>query len=138
MPFLQQNLRTSLSMNMDDMKKEAAIAANTIDINWEQLDNPKYRKDFETVLQRAEQFIPELETLYGKLTSGKSVITDDDTPLDFTDVEKYSSMIEEELFNGYILQELYHKYKMVNAVIAADEKQTPLDKYPPDQLDFFS
>lgn len=114
-------------MNLDDMKKEAAIAANEIQINWESLDdNPDYRKEFETVLKRAEQFIPELENLYGKLTNGKSVITEEDTPLDFTDVEKYSSLVEEELFNGYVLQELYHKYKMVNAVMKA-----ALDNPPP-------
>jgi hypothetical protein len=124
----------SLTMNMDDIKKEAALAANTIDINWEQLDNPTYRKDFENVLKRAQLLIPDLESLYLKLSSGKSVLLPDEpTSLSFEDTEKYREIVEEELFNGYILQELYHKYESINAVMKA-----ALDNPPPDQLDLFS
>ena len=118
-------------MNMDDIKKEAALAANTIDINWEQLDNPTYRKDFENVLKRATLLIPDLESLYLKLSSGKSVLLPDEpTSLSFEDTEKYRNIVEDELFNGYILQELYHKYESINAVMKA-----ALDNPPPDQLD---
>ena len=39
-------------------------------------------------------------------------------------------IVEDELFNGYILQELYHKYESINAVMKA-----ALDNPPPDQLD---
>jgi hypothetical protein len=126
-------------MTLDSIKKEAAIAANEIQLNWESLDNPKYRKDFEMILERAEQFVPELEVLYAKLTSGKSVmLPDEDTSLSFEDVEKYSSLITEELFNGYVLQELYHKYKMVNAIIDADKSNPEgLDKGDPNQLNLF-
>lgn len=126
-------------MTLDDMKKEAAIAANQIQINWESLDNPKYRMDFENVLRRAEEFVPELETLYGKLTSGSSVMNPDEkTPLSYEDVEQYSGLISEELFNGYVLQELYHKYKMVNAIIEADRTNPEgLDKGDPNQLNLF-
>ena len=128
--------RGDLLMDTNQMKSEAAVAANEIQINWDAMENPKYRHEFESVLKRASNLVPELEQLYEKLSSGKSVInSDDDTPLNFTDVEKYRGLIEEELFNGYVLQELYHKYNMVNAVIAADE-QNPLDKLPPEQLDF--
>jgi len=117
-----------------DIKKEAALAANTIDINWEQLDNPTYRKDFENVLKRAQLLIPDLESLYLKLSSGKSVLLPDEpTSLSFEDTEKYREIVEEELFNGYILQELYHKYESINAVMKA-----ALDNPPPDQLDLFS
>jgi len=124
----------SLTMNVEDMKKEAALAANTIDINWEQLDNPTYRKDFENVLKRAQLLIPDLESLYLKLSSGKSVLLPDEpTSLSFEDTEKYREIVEEELFNGYILQELYHKYESINAVMKA-----ALDNPPPDQLDLFS
>lgn len=126
-------------MTLDSIKKEAAIAANEIQLNWESLDNPKYRRDFEMILERAEQFVPELEVLYAKLTSGKSVmLPDEDTSLSFEDVEKYSSLITEELFNGYVLQELYHKYKMVNAIIDADKSNPEgLDKGDPNQLNLF-
>ena len=122
-------------MNMDDIKAEAVKAANEIEIDWEQLDNPKYRADFESVLQKAKEFVPELEGLYTKLTAGKSVMNpDEDTPLEYMDIEKYTSLIAEELFSGYVLAEVYHKYEMVNAVINAD-RQTPLDKGDPNQLD---
>ena len=122
-------------MNMDDIKKEAALAANKIDINWEQLDNPTYRKDFEGVLKRAMVLIPDLESLYEKLSSGKSVTAPDEpSPLGFEDVEQYKDIVEDELFNGYILAELYHKYEMINAVMQADSS-SPLDKGDPNQLD---
>jgi len=133
-PRMSPTFSKSLTMNMDDIKKEAALAANTIDINWEQLDNPTYRKDFENVLKRAQLLIPDLESLYLKLSSGKSVLLPDEpTSLSFEDTEKYREIVEEELFNGYILQELYHKYESINAVMKA-----ALDNPPPDQLDLFS
>jgi hypothetical protein len=121
-------------MNMDDIKKEAALAANKIDINWESLDNPTYRKDFENVLKRAMVLIPDLEGLYEKLSNGKSVLLpDESTSLSFEDTEKYREIVEDELYNGYILAELYHKYESINAVM-----QAALDNPPPDQLDLFS
>jgi hypothetical protein len=107
-------------MNMDEMKAEAAYAADQIDINWTALENPEYRKDFEQVLTKAVKFVPELESLYTKLTNGKSVMNEDeDTPLGFEDVEKYSDLVAEELFNGYVLQSLYHKYTEIERVMAA-------------------
>lgn len=114
-------------MNINELKAEAVVAASEIEINWDELDNPKYRRDFERTLASASRFVPELESLYTKLTSGKSVVSpDEDTPLDFTDIEKYSQLIGEELFSGYILQEVYNKYTLIQAVINADEK-SPLD-----------
>ena len=114
-------------MNMDDIKVEAVKAASEIELNWEELDNPKYRADFESVMQKAAEFLPELEGMYTKLISGKSVMNpDEDTPLEYTDIEKYTDMIGEELLSAYILQEVYHKYTMVQAVINASENN-PLD-----------
>lgn len=122
-------------MSLDQLKQEAIREAHMIEINWEQLDNPNYRADFEHVMKRASEFVPDLESMYTKLTSGKSVLMPgEDTSLSFEDIEKYTEMISEELFNGYVLQELYHKYEMVNAVIEADNN-TPLDKGDPNQLD---
>jgi hypothetical protein len=43
-----------------------------------------------------------------------------DSPLVYTDIEKYTGLVAEELFNGYVLQEILNKYKMINAVITAD------------------
>ena len=107
-------------MDIKQIETEAAIAADQIDINWEALENPEYRKDFESVLSKAVKFIPELESLYTKLTAGKSVMNEDeDTPLGFEDVEKYSDLVAEELFNGYVLQSLYHKYTEIERVMQA-------------------
>jgi hypothetical protein len=107
-------------MNMDQLKAQAEIAADEIEINWDALENPEYRKDFEDVLNKAMLFIPELESLYTKLTSGKSVMNEDeDTPLGFEDVEKYSDLVAEELFNGYVLQSVYHKYTEIERVMQA-------------------
>jgi hypothetical protein len=107
-------------MDIKQIETEAEIAADQIDINWEALENPEHRKDFETVLSKAVKFIPELESLYTKLTNGKSVMNEDeDTPLGFEDVEKYSDLIAEELFNGYVLKSLYHKYTEIERVMQA-------------------
>lgn len=118
-------------MNMDEMKKDAAIAADNISINWKKLENPNYKADFEHTLKRAMLFVPELEGIYKKLSAGESVlIPGESTSLSYKDIEQYSSLIEEELFNGYVLQSLYHKYESINAVMKA-----ALDNPPPDQLD---
>jgi phage pi2 protein 07 len=122
-------------MNLDDMKQEAAVAANEIQIDWEMMDNPNYRADFEHVLKKAMVLIPDLESILVKLNSGTSVLfPGENTSLKFEDIEKYKQIVEDELFNGYVLQELLHKYEMVNAVITADNNG-PLDKGDPTQLD---
>ena len=105
-------------MDINQMKEDAAIAADQIDINWKKLENPQYRADFERTLKRASLFVPELEGLYLKLTKGESVLFEDEqSSLSFTDKEKYSTLVEEELFNGYVLQSLYHKYTAIENVM---------------------
>ena len=107
-------------MDINQLRADAEIAADQIDINWKALENADYRKDFEGVLQKAVKFVPELENLYTNLTSGKSVVTpEEDTPLGFEDVEQYSALIEEELFNGYVLRSLYQKYTAIENIIQA-------------------
>lgn len=107
-------------MNIDQLKEEAAIAADQIDIQWGKLENPTYKNDFERTLKRASMFVPELENLYKKLSAGESVVTThEQSPLGYEDLEKYSALVEEELFNGYILQALYHKYNAIENVMRA-------------------
>jgi hypothetical protein len=107
-------------MDIEQMKADAAIAADNIEINWKKLENPEYRADFERTLKRASLFVPELEGLYKKLTSGESVLfPDEQTSLKYDDVEKYSALVEEELFNGYVLRSLYHKYEAIENVMRA-------------------
>lgn len=107
-------------MDINQIKDAAAQAADEIDIHWEKLENPEYRFEFERVLNHAAKFVPELENLYLKLNSGSSVAFEgEESPLDFTDREKYSTLVEEELFNGYVLQSLYHKYTAIENVMKA-------------------
>lgn len=107
-------------MNIDQLKEDAALAADQIDIQWGKLENPIYRADFERTLKRASMFVPELENLYKKLTAGESVLfPDEQSSLGYEDIEKYSALVEEELFNGYVLQSLYHKYNAIENVMRA-------------------
>jgi hypothetical protein len=103
-------------MDINTLKEEAAVAADQIDIQWGKLENPTYRKDFERTLIKASAYVPE----YKKLTAGESVLNpDEQTPLSYEDLEKYSKLVEEELFNGYVLEALYKKYRAVEDVIQA-------------------
>ena len=71
-------------------------------------------------MKRASLFVPELEGLYKQLTSGQSVMfPDEQTSLKYEDIEKYSALVEEELFNGYVLRSLYHKYEAIENVMRA-------------------
>ena len=63
MPILQQDFSTGIAMNLDEMREDAAIAADQIAINWKKLENPDYKADFERTLKRAAMFVPELEGL---------------------------------------------------------------------------
>lgn len=126
-------------MRLEDIKAEAILAANKIGINWENLDDIKERHIFEQMVKRGHEFVPELESIFTKLTSGKSVLNpDDDTPLNFDDIEKYTELVSEELFNGYILQELHNKYTTIESIIHANENNpSGVDKGDPDQLNLF-
>jgi hypothetical protein len=119
--------RTGTLMNIDDLKYEAQCAASEIEIDWESLENPSYRRDFLGTLTRVREFVPELESMYNRLTNGKSVATNDETPLDYKELEKYTDLVGEELLAAYVLLEVYHKFEMVEAVINADQNN-PLDK----------
>lgn len=126
-------------MTLEDLKAEAILAANKIGINWENLDDIKERHIFEQMVKRGHEFVPDLESIYTKLTSGKSVLNpDDDTPLNPVDVEQYTMLVSEELFNGYILQELHNKYTTIESIIRANQSNPHgVDKGDTNQLDLF-
>lgn len=126
-------------MTLDDLKAEAILAANKIGINWENLDDIKERHIFEQMVKRGHEFVPDLESIYTKLTSGKSVLNpDNDTPLNPVDVEQYTMLVSEELFNGYILQELHNKYTTIESIIRANQSNPHgVDKGDTNQLDLF-
>ena len=126
-------------MTLEDLKAQAVLAASKISINWENLNDIKERNLFEQMLTRGNTLVPDLELIYNKLTSGKSVSTDDeDTPLNFKDVEEYTELVSEELYNGYILQELYNKYTTIESIIRANENNPHgVDTGDPTQLNLF-
>lgn len=104
-------------MNIKDIKTEAELEAAAFEINWDSLECPLYQKDFEDVMQMSRKFLPELESLYTKLTSGKSVRQPDTpTPLDFKEVEEYSGLVAEELYNAYVLASIYEKYTRIQSI----------------------
>lgn len=110
-------------MTVNELKVEAIRTANEYDINWDKLNDLKYRHDFVTSIEMALAELPTIETLYEKLISGKSVVTpDEDTSLPLDELEEYQMVVAEELAEAYVLQEILHKFNMVEAVIKADRE----------------
>lgn len=104
---------------LDEIRAHASKAANTFDFNWEKIDSdPMERQYLENTLGKSttQSLIGELKTIHGKLTSGKSVVGEGTTALPYEDVEQYIMAVEEELFQGYILQELKTRYDLIRSV----------------------
>jgi hypothetical protein len=115
-------------MNITEMQNEAAKVANEFEIDWEKLSNAEYRQDFVDVMEKSATVVPTLESMYMKMSEGKSVaFPDAETPLKFGELEKYRQLVGEELYSGYILREIYHKFRMVEDVMTA---AYPLDNSP--------
>ena len=116
------------SMTLDELKQEAAIKANEIEIQWERMSDPKTAKDFENALEVGTILIPDMESLYLKLTSGKSVVFEDsESPLPYDDQEKYTALVEDALFEAYVIQEVLHKFRCITNIL---DLANPLDKDP--------
>jgi len=122
------NLQPFHKMNITEMQREAALVANEYQIDWEKLSDLSYRQDFVDVMEKSQAIVPTLESMYMKMSEGKSVaLPDAETPLKFSELEKYRELIGEELYSGYILREIYHKFQMVEDVMIAAH---PLDNPP--------
>lgn len=104
---------------IDEIKREAEVAAATIDLNWEKLEDPAEALVLITKLDLGANMIPDLESIYTKLTSGKSVVMpDEDSPLGYDDLEKYTEVVAEELHAAYVLAAIKETYVKVNSIIA--------------------
>ena len=115
-------------MTLDELKQEAAVNAGTIEIQWERMDDPKTAKEFEDALEVGTVLIPDLESLYTKLTSGQSVaFPDSESPLPYEDQEKYAQLVEDQLFEAYVIQEVLHKFRCIRNIL---DLANPLDKDP--------
>lgn len=104
---------------LDEIKKAAEAEAPTVEINWEVFDEPDEAEYFQKKLGLVKVIIPQLESLYEKLTSGKSVVfPDKEASLSYEDTEKYSEMVAEELYSAYLMQHVDERIRKVNDIIA--------------------
>lgn len=106
-------------MTLEELRQEAELQAAEIQLDWDSLDNPQEAAYFTATLSKGIRMIPDLEFLYNKLSSGKSVIEpDQNTALSYADVERYRELIENELHAAYLIQAVYDKFEKVNSIIA--------------------
>lgn len=104
---------------MDELRQDAELAALNVPLNWEQLENPAEAALLTAALDKGLRMLPDLESIYTKLTSGKSVLTPaEDSPLGYDDIENYTALIAEELHAAYILAAIKDKFDKVNNIIA--------------------
>jgi hypothetical protein len=106
-------------ISLDDIKADAQRAAYSLtDIKWEQLDTPEGDSRMRQSLQYAVSVLPDLESIYTKLTNGKSVLLPDaDSPLPYEEQEEYAMLIAEQLHQTYILAEVKSIYEKVTQII---------------------
>jgi hypothetical protein len=115
-------------MTLEQIRREAELKAVEIDIQWERMMTPTQQKEFEDALEVGTVLIPDLESLYTKLTSGESVAYDGEaSPLPYDDQEKYAELVGDQLFEAYIIREVLHKYKCITNIL---NLAYPLDKDP--------
>jgi hypothetical protein len=106
---------------LTQIKTDAIEEAQHIELPWEKFDDPDYRKDFLLVMEKTINLIPELEHLFTKLTSNKSILyPGEDTPLSYPDIEQYTNLVHEELLQSYLLQELYTRYQLVENILTLE------------------
>lgn len=104
-------------MTLDDLKRDAELAASAVELNWDQLSDPTEAEYFTASLGKGEAFISDLEGLYLKLTSGMSVIhPDEPSSLPYPDIEQYTILIQEELRIAYLLRTVRQTYERVTEV----------------------
>ncbi len=119
----------SLMETLQELQREAELKANEVEINWDIAES----KFFVEALEQGTLLIPDLESLYTKLTSGKSVVfPGQESSLSYEDKEKYADMIADQLFEAYVVREVLHKYKCITNIM---NLAYPLDNPPTDQLD---
>lgn len=103
---------------IEEIKADAEIAALDMELNWEKLENPEEAKILVEYLDKGIAMLPTLESLYTKLTSGKSVmLPDEDSSLPYEDIENYTEVVAEELHAAYMIRGIKDKYDKVNQII---------------------
>lgn len=107
-------------MDIQDMKQDAAVTANEFPIDWDRMNDSLYRAEFVALLQEADRITEDLESMYVKMSSGKSVmLPEQDTPLPYDELERYRMLVGERLYESYVMREIYHRYQMVENIMKA-------------------
>ena len=108
-------------MTLEEIKHIAINHPDQLEINWDKLDSdPKYKQDFEDIVSKSLMMLPTIESIYLKLASGESVTFEGHpTSLAPEDIEEYKDIVEDELFNGYQMLDMYARYLAVENVIKA-------------------
>jgi len=108
-------------MTLEEIKEIAINHPDQLEINWDKLDSdPKYKQDFEDIVSKSLLMLPTIESIYLKLTAGESVTFEgQSTSLAPEDIEEYKEIVEDELFSGYQMLDMYARYLAVENVIKA-------------------
>jgi len=105
-------------MTLEEIKHIAFTHPDQLEINWDKLDSdPKYKQDFEDIVSNTLRIIPTIEDIYTKLAAGESVaFGGEPTSLNPAQIEEYKDIVEDELFNGYQMLEMYSRYLAVKSI----------------------
>ena len=108
-------------MTLEEIKHIAFSHPDQLEINWDKLDSdPKYKQDFEDIVSKSLMMLPTIESIYLKLTAGESVTFEgESTSLEPAQIEEYKDIVEDELFSGYQMLDMYSRYLAVENVIKA-------------------
>ena len=108
-------------MTLEEIKHIAINHPDQLEINWDKLDSdPKYKQDFEDIVSKSLMMLPTIESIYLKLSAGESVTFEgESTSLEPEQIEEYKDIVEDELFSGYQMLDMYSKYLAVENVIKA-------------------
>ena len=106
-------------MTLEEIKHIAFSHPDQIEINWDKLDSdPKYKQDFEDIVSKSLMMLPTIESIYLKLSAGESVTFEgESTSLEPAQIEEYKDIVEDELFSGYQMLDMYSRYLAVQNVI---------------------
>jgi hypothetical protein len=98
-----------------EIRRLALEHAPTIQLPWETID--KDPSGFAFHLEVATKMIPDIESLYEKLLQGVHVsIPNENSTLNYNDREFYCHLVADELYNAYIIQDIYDRFKLIQSI----------------------
>lgn len=104
---------------LEEIKRDAVLEASAFDMNWDKLEDPAEAEVLTKNLELGVKMLPELESLYTKLISGKSVVMPDaESSLSEEELEDAVYAVAEELYSAYVLATIKETYDQVNRIIA--------------------